>query len=121
DIGSTIDDPSFRDVVAEIVEAIEGGSTFSEALQLFPGIFGNVYTSMVKVGEESGRLVAVLHDLTGMLRWQDEMIAYAKRVMVYPAIVLAVVGGVVVFLMMYLVPQLTSFLNTMGTELPAHT
>lgn len=121
DIGSTIEDPTFRDVVAEIVEAIEGGSTFSEALQLFPGIFGNVYTSMVRVGEESGRLVAVLHDLTGMLRWQDEMISYAKRVMVYPAIVLAVVGGVVVFLMMYLVPQLTSFLTTMGTELPAHT
>jgi len=121
DIGSTIEDPAFRDVVAEVVESIEGGSTFSEALQQFPEAFGNVYTSMVRVGEESGRLVAVLHDLAGMLRWQDEMVSYAKRVMVYPAIVLAVVGGVVVFLMMYLVPQLTSFFNTMGTELPTHT
>ncbi len=121
DIGSTIDDPGFRDVVAELVEAIEGGSTFSEALATFPNVFGNVYISMIRVGEESGRLVAVLHDLAAMLRWQDEMISYAKRVMVYPAIVLAVVGSVVVFLMMYLVPQLTSFLATMGTELPAHT
>jgi len=121
DIGSTIEDPIFRDVVAEVVESIEGGSTFSEALAGFPGVFGNVYISMVRVGEESGRLVAVLRDLNGMLRWQDEMISYAKRVMVYPAIVLAVVGGVVVFLMMYLVPQLTSFLKTMGTELPGHT
>jgi type IV pilus assembly protein PilC len=121
DIGSTIDDAAFRDVVAEVVESIEGGSTFSEALAGFPGVFGNVYISMVRVGEESGRLVAVLRDLNGMLRWQDEMISYAKRVMVYPAIVLAVVGGVVVFLMMYLVPQLTSFLQTMGTELPGHT
>lgn len=121
DIGSTIEDPAFRDVVAEVVESIEGGSTFSEALATYTGVFGNVYISMVRVGEESGRLVAVLQDLNGMLRWQDEMISYAKRVMVYPAIVLAVVGGVVVFLMMYLVPQLTSFLNTMGTELPGHT
>jgi len=113
--------PLQGDVVAEVVESIEGGSTFSEALANFPGIFGNVYISMVRVGEESGRLVAVLQDLNSMLRWQDEMISYAKRVMVYPAIVLAVVGGVVVFLMMYLVPQLTSFLQTMGTELPTHT
>lgn len=121
DIGSTIEDAAFRDVVAEVVESIEGGSTFSAALSGFPGVFGNVYISMVRVGEESGRLVQVLRDLNGMLRWQDEMISYAKRVMVYPAIVLAVVGGVVVFLMMYLVPQLTSFLQTMGAELPGHT
>ncbi|MDX1609652.1 MAG: type II secretion system F family protein [Halofilum sp. (in: g-proteobacteria)] len=121
DIGSTIDDPAFRDVVAELVEAIEGGSTFSEALAAFPHVFGNVYISMVRVGEQSGRLVPVLRDLAAMIRWQDEMISYAKRVMVYPAIVLAVVGAVVVFLMIYLVPQLTSFLATMGAELPAHT
>lgn len=121
DLGSTIDDPSFRDVVAELVEAIEGGKTFSEALAGFPGVFGNVYVSMVRVGEESGRLGEVLADLASMLRWQDEMISYAKRVMIYPLIVLAVVGSVIVFLMIYLVPRLTSFLETMGAELPAHT
>ena len=121
DLGSTIDDPAFRDVVAELVESIEGGRTFSEALAAFPGVFGSVYVSMVRVGEESGRLAEVLRDLADMLRWQDEMIAYAKRVMVYPFIVLAVVGGVVIFLMLYLVPKLTSFLQTMGGTLPFHT
>ena len=121
DLGSTIDDPAFRDVVAELVEAIEGGRTFSEALAGFPAVFGNVYVSMVRVGEQSGRLPQVLKDLTEMLRWQDEMIAYAKRVMVYPLIVLAVVGAVIIFLMIYLVPKLTSFLQTMGGTLPAHT
>ncbi|MEX1081211.1 MAG: type II secretion system F family protein [Halofilum sp. (in: g-proteobacteria)] len=121
DLGSTIDDPGFRNVVAEILEAIEGGRTFSEALAGFPGVFGSVYISMIRVGEESGRLPDVLKDLAGMLRWQDEMISYAKRIMVYPLIVLAVVGSVILFLMIYLVPQLTSFLNTMGGTLPFHT
>lgn len=121
DLGSTIDDPGFRNVVAEILEAIEGGRTFSEALSGFPGVFGSVYISMIRVGEESGRLPHVLKDLAGMLRWQDEMIAYAKRVMVYPMIVLAVVGSVIMFLMIYLVPKLTSFLHTMGGTLPFHT
>lgn len=121
DLGTTIDDPAFRDVVAEIVEAIEGGQTFSEALAGFPAVFGTVYVSMIRVGEQSGRLPDVLKDLAGMLRWQDELMAYAKRVMVYPMIVLAVVGSVILFLMMYLVPKLTSFLNTMDQALPFHT
>ncbi len=121
DLGSTIDDPAFRDVVTEIVEAIEGGQTFSEALAGFPQVFGTVYVSMIRVGEQSGRLPEVLKDLAAMLRWQDELMAYAKRVMVYPMIVLAVVASVILFLMMYLVPKLTSFLNTMDQTLPLHT
>jgi len=121
DLGSTIDDPAFREVVAELVEAIEGGKTFSQALAAFPGVFGHVYVSMIRVGEESGRLPKVLHDLADMLRWQDEIMAYIKRVMVYPTIVLTVVGGVVAFLMTYLVPKLTQFLQSVGSEMPLHT
>ena len=121
DLGSTIDDPGFRDVVGELVEAIEGGQTFSAALAGFPGVFSYVYISMVRVGEQSGRLPEVLRDLGESLRWQDEIIAYVRRVMVYPLIVLLVVGAAVAFLMVYLVPQLVSFLESVGGELPAHT
>jgi len=121
DLCGTIDDPAFRDIVAELVEAIEAGQTFSEALAAFPEVFGRVYVSMVRVGEESGRLPVVLNDLAGMLRWQDELIAYARRVMVYPVIVFTVVIAAVVFLMIYLVPRLTNFLETMDATMPAHT
>lgn len=121
DLGGTIDDPGFRDVVAEVVESIEGGKTFSEALRAFPGVFSKVYVSMVRVGEESGRLPQVLNDLAGMLRWQDELLSYAKRVMIYPTLVFVVVSGVIAFLMIYLVPRLTSFLSSMGAEIPTHT
>jgi type IV pilus assembly protein PilC len=121
DLGPTVHDPRLRDIVAELVEAIEGGRTFSEALAAFPGVFGHVYIAMVRVGEQSGRLPTVLHDLNEMLRWQDEIIAHAKRVMVYPLIVLTVVGAVIAFLMVYLVPKLTRFLNTMDMAVPAHT
>jgi len=121
DLGATIEDPTFRDVVAELVEAIEGGRTFSEALSAFPGVFSKVYVSMVRVGEESGRLPKVLADLAGMLRWQDELIAHAKNVMIYPAMVFVVVGAVIGFLMIYLVPQLTSFLENMDVAMPRHT
>ncbi|MDZ7748276.1 MAG: type II secretion system F family protein [Halofilum sp. (in: g-proteobacteria)] len=121
DLATGIDDPSLRDVVAALVEAIEGGQTLSQALAGFPGVFGGVYVAMVRVGEQSGRLAEILRNLTDMLRRQEEMIADARRIMVYPAIVLAVVGAVIVFLMIYLVPALTDFLGSMGAALPLHT
>lgn len=121
DIGASTDDPAFRDVVTEIVEGIEGGKTFSEALAGFPAVFSRVYVAMVRVGEQSGRLPQVLNDLAQSLRWQDELMAYAKRMMVYPALVLVVVSGVLVFLLIYLVPRLTGFLQSMDVAVPAHT
>lgn len=120
DLASSLDDPGFRDIVAETAEAIEGGRTLSQALAGFPEAFSHVYVSMVRAGEESGRLPTVLNELASMLRWQDEVLAHARQVMIYPAVVLVVVAAVIVFLMMYLVPRLTGFLASMNAELPAH-
>jgi len=121
DIGASTDDPAFRDIIAELVEGIESGRTLSEALAAFPAVFSRVYVAMVRVGEESGRLPEVLADLADSLRWQDELLAYAKRMMVYPGLVLTVVMAVIIFLLSYLVPRLTHFLESMDIGVPAHT
>jgi type IV pilus assembly protein PilC len=55
------------------------------------------------------------------LRWQDEMIAQTKKLIAYPAFVSVVIGGVVFFLMVYLVPQLVGFLSNMGQTIPLQT
>ncbi|HEX7028126.1 MAG TPA: type II secretion system F family protein [Gammaproteobacteria bacterium] len=111
----------FRDVLAGLIEAIGTGKTFSQALAAYPKVFGSVYSSMVYVGENSGQLVRVLNDLSGMLRWQYELIAKAKRMMVYPTFVFAVVSMVIVFLMTYLVPKLVPFIRLAGEEISWHT
>ena len=121
DLRESITHPRFRDLVAELVTAIEGGRTFSLSLQEFPEIFSTVYTSMIRVGEESGRLSEILKDLTEMLRWQDELIAQARRAMLYPVFVAAVVLPAMVVLMVLLVPQLTNLLELTGSEMPMHT
>ncbi len=121
DLASTLEDSAWRDVVAELVAAIEGGATLSQALAAFPERFGAVYVAMVRVGEESGRLPAILRELNDTLRWQDEIAATTRQVMTYPLIVLAVISATAAFLMTFLVPKLTRFIEAMDATLPWYT
>ena len=72
-------------------------------------------------GEQTGEIGIVFAKLGESLRWQDELASQTKKVIMYPTIVGTVVTGVIFFLMIYLVPQLVSFVKTMGQELPVHT
>ena len=56
-----------------------------------------------------------------MIKWQDELIASTKKLLIFPAFVGATILFVVGFLMIYLVPQLISFIESIGGELPFHT
>ena len=104
-------------MLASIYEAMEGGKTFSEALMPYESVFGEVYVSLVSVGEKTGKLEEILVNLAEMLKWEDELISKAKKVMIYPAIVATVVIGVVVLMMLFVVPELVGFISSMGGEL----
>jgi len=121
DIRDSVDSPRLREVIAGLAEGIEGGKTLSGALEEYPQVFDEVFVNLVRAGEASGQVAEVLRNITQNLKWQDEQAAHVKRLLMYPAIIAVVVLLVVFFLMTYLVPQLISFINTMGQELPAHT
>lgn len=121
DIRDSVDSPRLREVIAGLAEGIEGGKTLSGALEEHPQVFDEVFVNLVRAGEASGQVAEVLRNITQNLKWQDEQAAHVKRLLMYPAIIAVVVLLVVFFLMTYLVPQLISFINTMGQELPAHT
>jgi type IV pilus assembly protein PilC len=109
------------EVIAAMLESIEGGKTLSEAMKDFPAVFDKVFSGLIRAGEQSGEISEVFFQLGESLKWQDEMAAQTKKLLMYPAVVGTVVFGVVFFLMIYLVPQLLQFVKTMGQELPAHT
>lgn len=121
DLQESIDNARLRNILNNIYENMLGGKTFSEALSDFSDVFDEVYRGLVKVGEQTGQLEKILAELTSMLKWQDELSAKAKKIMIYPAIVGMVVGGVTIFMMTVVVPQIVGFVKDMGGELPLQT
>ncbi|MEQ1803198.1 MAG: type II secretion system F family protein [Gammaproteobacteria bacterium] len=121
DLRDSTGDDAFRNVLAAISLAVEGGKGLSDAMADFPSTFDRVFVALVRAGEKSGELSQVLGRMTETLKWQDELISQTKKLAMYPAFVGTVVAGVVFFLMLYVVPQMSEFLKTMGQEMPLHT
>ena len=121
DLRDTVDNPGFRQVLASLLEDIEGGLTLSEGMAHHGYCFDGVFVALVRAGEESGQLNVVLDELTENLKWQDEMASQAKKALVYPALVLVVIVGVVFILMTVLVPQLAATFKTLVPKLPRET
>lgn len=121
DLRDASGDGEFRNVLAALSLAVEGGESLSGAMARFPATFDNVFVSLVRAGERSGELAEVLAQMTGTLKWQDELVAQTRKLVMYPAFVGTVVTGVVFFLMIYVVPQMTEFLKSMEQEIPLHT
>jgi type IV pilus assembly protein PilC len=111
----------FKEIVSDLIENIEGGLQLSEALERHPAVFDKSFTSLVMAGEQSGKVSEVLKRLTENLKWQDEFASQTKKIVMYPIFVGTVVVAVTFLMMIFLVPQLTSFIKSMGQELPLHT
>jgi len=121
DLRDSLENPRFREVVSGMIEAIGGGRSLSQAMAEYPEVFGQVFVSLVRSGEQTGRLPDVLKSLSESIKWEDELAAQTKKLVMYPAFVGSIVLLVTLFLMIYLVPQMTGFIRNMGQEIPLQT
>ena len=121
DLRDSVDQASFRRIIGQVIDDIEGGMKLSQALAEHSKVFDDMFVNLIAAGEESGQLPDVFLSLNEMIKWHDELINTTKKLLIFPAFVSAVVMGVVAFLMIYLVPQLVIFIEGIGQELPAHT
>jgi len=121
DLAESTDNKRFREVISAMHEDMEGGKLLSQAMAQHPAVFDQLFTSLIRTGEQTGNMQEVLRDLANTRRWQDELVSKTKLLLMYPAMVFVVVTGVIFFLMLYLVPKLVSFIATMNQELPLQT
>lgn len=121
DLRDSTEHPRFREVIAGLIENIEGGQTLSEAMEAQTDVFSQVFVNLIRAGEATGRLPEVLASLTESLKWEDELASHTKKLLMYPSFVATVVIAATVFLMIYMVPQLKSFVKNMGQTLPPQT
>jgi type IV pilus assembly protein PilC len=121
DLRDSLEHPRFREVVASLIESIEGGQTLSQAMESHRRVFDQVFVSLVRAGEATGRLPDVLHSLNESLKWEDELVSQTRKMAAYPAFVGTIVIAATLFLMIYMVPQLRMFVKSMGQVLPLQT
>ena len=113
--------PRMRAVLADLLKAVKGGKSLSLALQPYDEIFGPFYLSMVRAGEASGQLSAVLDRLVEHLESAKATRDSIVSALIYPAILLVVAVISVVVMLGFVVPQFETLFNDMGDALPGMT
>lgn len=121
DLRDSVETLRVREVVSGLIESIEGGNNLSQALAEQPEIFDEVFVSLIRCGEQAGKLPEVLRRLCEQLRWEDELAAQTRKLMLYPVFVGGLVMAVTLFLMIVLVPQMAGFIRNLGQEVPLQT
>src|SRR2546421_673314 len=79
DLRDSIENARFREVMSGVIESIQGGLRLSQSLAQYPKIFNPVFTSLVRAGEDTGRLADVLKSLVENLKWEDELAEHMKK------------------------------------------
>ena len=112
--------PQFRAALQGMAESVESGSTFAESLAQFPRIFTPFYMNMVKAGEASGALQAVLIRLAEFMEKNQKVKNKVKGAMVYPLVVMIMAAVIMGVLMVFVIPKFKEIFDDLlqGRSLP---
>jgi len=111
----------FREIIREIREDVEGGSTFAGALKKHSGTFNDLYTNLVVAGEEGGILDTILTRLATYIEKAESLKKKVKSALVYPSTIMAVAGFVVMILLIFVIPVFENMFKSSGQQLPLPT
>ncbi|TAJ18476.1 MAG: type II secretion system F family protein [Planctomycetota bacterium] len=120
-IGKRMRRPRGKELVAQLIAGLQAGQSLSEAMAQHPRTFSPVYRASVEAGEASGALDVVLQRLARYLEWMRGLRATAAQALVYPAILLAAISGLVVLLVTFVLPRIVRLFPAGQQELPAPT
>jgi type IV pilus assembly protein PilC len=109
---------TLKGILGELALAIEGGSTFSEALAQHPKVFNRLFVNMVKAGELGGVLEVVLKRLAEFNEKAQKIKGKVKAAMFYPTAVLIVAVGILLLLMLFVIPRFKDVFAGMGVKMP---
>src|SRR5688500_15766496 len=109
------------DVSKQLRQDVQEGKSLSDAMARQPVVFSDLYINMVRAGEQSGALVEVLKRLADHFERFAEVQAKFVSALIYPAVVVCVGLGIIIFFMTYMMPKFMSIFEGMKVSLPAST
>lgn len=107
-----------QEVIQDILSEVEGGNTLSRAFAKYPDVFDTIIVALVTAGEASGTLDEALRRVATQKEKDSAMMGKIKGAMIYPGIVLAVIVGVMLFMLLSVVPQVQRLYDDMNQTLP---
>ena len=120
-LGEQEQNAAMKTVLESLASQVRRGQSFSAALASYPKLFSTLFTSMIEVGEESGRLAPVMLDLAQLREDEDEVRSEVLGAVTYPAFVL-VLGVVTTFILLgFVMPSLFKMLEGVRDVLPVPT
>jgi type IV pilus assembly protein PilC len=113
--------PALRQILVAVGDDLQAGSSISSALERHPKAFSSFYVSMVRSGEESGKLDQTFLFLADYIDRSYELTSKARNALVYPAFILATFLAVMILMMTFVIPKIGSILESDGQQLPIYT
>ncbi|MEZ4752325.1 MAG: type II secretion system F family protein [Bdellovibrionota bacterium] len=110
--------PAFKNILKRIKGDIEAGSSLTEALKKHPKVFSNLYISLIEAGEVSGTLEVNLRRIGKQFDKTDRIRAKVKAAMIYPVITLVISVGVLAFLLVKVIPEVSKLYGESNAQLP---
>jgi type IV pilus assembly protein PilC len=110
-----------KNIVIEVSEDVETGSSFSEALAKHPKTFDKLYVNMVKAGEAGGVLDVILQRLAGFMERMEALKRKIIGASIYPAVVITIAVAVVLAIMTFIVPKFQEVFKQVKVPMPALT
>jgi type IV pilus assembly protein PilC len=115
------DSKAFKPVLRDVMDRVEQGGSFSEALSAHPKVFNKLFVCMVEAGETGGLLAEILDRVASYLEATARLKRKVKSAMSYPTIVCFVAIGIALFLIMKVIPLFADIFKDFGAKLPAPT
>ncbi len=120
-LASQQENPKFGKVLDGVRKAIEDGNGLSTSMARYPKCFDTLYISMIKAGEESGRLPDIMGKLLTYIEKSAKIKSQIKSAMMYPTVVIVVALAVMFGLLGFVVPVFASQFKSAGKPLPGIT
>jgi type IV pilus assembly protein PilC len=112
---------TFKKMLKQVKDSVEGGATLAEALKKFPKQFDDLFVNMISAGEAGGILDAILRRLAAYMEKAARLKAKVKGAMTYPLVTLAIAVAVLAVILIFVIPVFEEMFADFGSELPAPT
>lgn len=112
------ENPLFKRVLSNVLSSIQSGKTLADSFREEEDVFDDITINLIEAGEESGNLEIILEKLAIELEEKDALSSKVKSAMIYPAIILVVILGVLLLMMFVLVPAMAEIYKDFEADLP---